>query len=896
VPILHHLTDIHVGPLHYTAAQKFDFAKLYADDRNLALYIDFLESDCSPDLLPDCVLISGDLTSYASERQIAKVKDNILRLVKVLKTKPHPNAKRPLSPYVCIVPGNHDLDWSQDTYEEKIQRYARMSDDLFRDGEVLSAVYSGSNNPVMWDFGEEWNLLIYLFNTTSLGGIEDPALSQIHESLVRQYGMLGAADGGGDPVQALSDLKKASIKDPGFIDPIDLRAMKKDLGPDTASRVKIGLMHHNLASVPSEDIEVFDSIINAGPVMEDLIQSGFDLIFHGHRHFLHAAQLRPLELPSSDNDSATPADQGLFIISGDTLGCKEAAPFLEVRLHDTQDAHSGIPPATLVEVRVGQRRNTNFQIQKRPWVQAVVSRSMHAAFSQILRHAGRKVPEVERESFLRRLEGVEPALQGLVHDLGDWGLHSDGWTTNFHIQLDRYGSIYATDIQERWSLGAATFAGYLRQQYEERLIRLRASGNDRLSFAPEVYEAILRTGWEPSRSMWPNSPLEAIHSESSTDLKIVRILLRRPTSSAHETRVLEALDFDHKLFAIPLFVLEPEALNAERDPLDFAIGLDPAGRPVKCYAFETGKGVKEQSASRSVDLLAYFNEMLANRSLRTVDQVLDRTKVMIQDPQRRSAFARTYDRTRSASPTIVRLIERHIRPDESKLGLDIGCGTGNYTIPFMEKLRGVVGLELLGEMLGVAKSKSSRGLWVQGDALAPSFQDESFDAIWAVSVLHYFNGERQRLLFSELRRLLKSNGVLVVDTEFAEQQPSLWLVAFFPSLKQRFENANFNQDQYRTWLQNVGFSDVCFETYSIPSSEQADGFLRIGQRRPELYLDGQVRAGIPAFVEMRQSELDSGLKRLSDAIQDGTIEDVIRAHEEAASMEGIAGVIVARRL
>ena len=64
---IHHLTDIHVGPLHHTVSHKIPFVPSDAKGyQHLDYYLAHLRAR-SPSDLPDLVIISGDLTSYAAE-------------------------------------------------------------------------------------------------------------------------------------------------------------------------------------------------------------------------------------------------------------------------------------------------------------------------------------------------------------------------------------------------------------------------------------------------------------------------------------------------------------------------------------------------------------------------------------------------------------------------------------------------------------------------------------------------------------------------------------------------------------------------------------------------------------------------------------------------------------
>ena len=94
---------------------------------------------------------------------------------------------------------------------------------------------------------------------------------------------------------------------------------------------------------------------------------------------------------------------------------------------------------------------------------------------------------------------------------------------------------------------------------------------------------------------------------------------------------------------------------------------------------------------------------------------------------------------------------------EPKSTLDVACGTGFLT----RHLRGpVTGLDASARMLAIASRRIPAGTFVQGDALALPFPDDSFDR---VSSGHFYGhlDERQRVAFLREARRVAPELVLV---------------------------------------------------------------------------------------------------------------------------------------
>jgi ubiquinone/menaquinone biosynthesis C-methylase UbiE/3',5'-cyclic AMP phosphodiesterase CpdA len=889
---LHHLSDVHIGPLHYRPSNKLSLA--YDDGglpRNTALYLEYLHS-LVPDTRPHIVVISGDMTSYATEDQMNQAQDFIRDVVKLLR-EGSPSWRPDGTPCVLIVPGNHDLDWSKDDHAARIERFARMATALADAGDVISASYRDTTNADSFhDFGDEANIFLYLFDSTPLGGTNDPRLAGIHEALAENHKTIARSNRqSSEFAKALDALNRAAHRDPGYVEPRALTRMKKVLEQVPARRVKIAVMHHNLSSVPSDDVEEFDAIINSGIVKATLVECGFDLVLHGHRHFRHFSFERKV---GTSPDGAVEPDmhRGLHIIGADSLGVKEHAPFLEIVLRDVRRAHDADPPATTLEIRAVQRQGTSYSLDARPVVEEVIGRPLHLAVNELLRRLGRPLNEADRKPLFSAVEHILPHVQSLVSDLVGWGTESGAWIEKFHYLLGSYSRIYAVDIGTRMSSDNPRFDRYLREQFDERLKRLTRTESRTLTFSPPVYKAIIQTGWRPEPAMWEGRPIAERKGRSGRkDLEIVRIMVRGRAPQGREIDALWTLDFDHRHYAVPLFVVDASRLAKRL--ADSAIGFDADGHPLKCYQFNDKTGAVEEVAPvRGGPIVDSFVHALGSSELQTIAQYLGE-RVMIRDPEELRAFARRYDSTRQASPLILDVLDRHLPRQDGQCGVDIGCGTGNYTIPFQNRFDRLTGLDISDEMLEVARAKSNKITWLRANAFGSHMPDGSADAVWLISTLHYFIDGQQEALFREIRRLLKPGGLLLADIEFTEQHKSLWVVEYFPSLRARYAGSFQSVDEYTAALTRAGFRSVDTEVHDVPADDP-DSAIRVGQHEPRRYLDEQVRDGIPAFVEMTHNELSDGVGALERAIGDGSIEGVMEKYAAEATLEGDVGILIAR--
>jgi ubiquinone/menaquinone biosynthesis C-methylase UbiE len=104
---------------------------------------------------------------------------------------------------------------------------------------------------------------------------------------------------------------------------------------------------------------------------------------------------------------------------------------------------------------------------------------------------------------------------------------------------------------------------------------------------------------------------------------------------------------------------------------------------------------------------------------------------------------------------------RHIRPQAGLSALDVGCGPGRLASTLRQYGMGYVGLDrsygLLREARAVADDR-----YLQGDAQALPFSDDSFDRVLALGVLYHVKDWRRPL--REMRRVARPGGRLVIST------------------------------------------------------------------------------------------------------------------------------------
>ena len=239
-----------------------------------------------------------------------------------------------------------------------------------------------------------------------------------------------------------------------------------------------------------------------------------------------------------------------------------------------------------------------------------------------------------------------------------------------------------------------------------------------------------------------------------------------------------------------------------------------------------------------------------------------------------------YNATRKADPFLAERLFYHLKPQKGLTYLDIGCGTGNYTIALNHKGINFIGIEPSDEMLKIAKSKSNNNDWQKGKVEHIPIRDNFFHGPIATLTTHHWKSLSKG--FEELFRVLKAEATLLIFTSTPKQMSGYWLNHYFPKMLKESMMQMPKLDLVEESLKNAGFEISTMEKYFV-KSDLKDLFLYAGKHNPELYLDEKIRYGISSFSSLaHHAEVATGLERLKTDITSGKIDEIIENHENTA--------------
>ncbi len=212
----------------------------------------------------------------------------------------------------------------------------------------------------------------------------------------------------------------------------------------------------------------------------------------------------------------------------------------------------------------------------------------------------------------------------------------------------------------------------------------------------------------------------------------------------------------------------------------------------------------------------------------------------------------TYTVTRRTEPRIAARVWAAL--GEARTVLNVGAGTGSYEPPG----RDVIAVEPSALMR--AQRPAGAAPCVAGAAESLPFADQSFDAAMAFSTIHHWQDPIAGL--REMRRVARRVVVFTHDTSDAGWLGRFWLTRdYLPEVAELIAGRPSLAELARA----IGART---EPVLIPW-DCADGFFEAYWRRPEAYLDEQVRRGVSVWARVGPQAEQRAVRTLRDDLASG---------------------------
>lgn len=177
--------------------------------------------------------------------------------------------------------------------------------------------------------------------------------------------------------------------------------------------------------------------------------------------------------------------------------------------------------------------------------------------------------------------------------------------------------------------------------------------------------------------------------------------------------------------------------------------------------------------------------------------------------------------------------------------LDVGCGSGNNLIPFLDQGLECHGVEISKEILDVAKTYlNSRGYNTElriGDNKNIPYDDEYFDVVTSVNVLHYEQSAKDIMeALKEYARVLRPGGILYLSTtgpnhavyQAAKVLDNHCYQFLYDDFRKGETFFYFDNEKYLQYFLEKIFSKTVIgrNTMSMPGKFQQDYLIAVAQR------------------------------------------------------------------
>lgn len=167
---------------------------------------------------------------------------------------------------------------------------------------------------------------------------------------------------------------------------------------------------------------------------------------------------------------------------------------------------------------------------------------------------------------------------------------------------------------------------------------------------------------------------------------------------------------------------------------------------------------------------------------------------------------------------------------EGSVVLDLGCGTGIYTLGIGLRTSAILcGLDPAAGMLGQARAKSREVSWFNAVGEWIPVRSGVFDGIFSSQVWHHIE-DRQKTA-DECHRVLKPGGTLVIRTISHEQLRKKVVFRYFPEILAHQLDVYPSRRDFDRYFGNAGFASTEHLSYALERYQPASELIEIAEKR-----------------------------------------------------------------
>ncbi len=219
--------------------------------------------------------------------------------------------------------------------------------------------------------------------------------------------------------------------------------------------------------------------------------------------------------------------------------------------------------------------------------------------------------------------------------------------------------------------------------------------------------------------------------------------------------------------------------------------------------------------------------------------------------------AKRYDSARALPPETkalwIEALKAQIPASEIKTILDLGCGTGRFTLALSEAFGSqVIGVEPSTAMLEVATSQSeSNVVWKQGQAESIPLESEAVDLVFMSQIFHHLQSPRRAI--EEINRVLTPAGYLAIRNGMREHNGELQWLKYFPEAAEIEERRTPSSEELKELVCSSFFKLISHRIiHQLFASSYQEYFEKISRR------------ALSALVVISDEAFQTGLQQFRD--------------------------------
>jgi ubiquinone/menaquinone biosynthesis C-methylase UbiE len=195
-------------------------------------------------------------------------------------------------------------------------------------------------------------------------------------------------------------------------------------------------------------------------------------------------------------------------------------------------------------------------------------------------------------------------------------------------------------------------------------------------------------------------------------------------------------------------------------------------------------------------------------------------------------IAKEYDKGRSSENVELWAAEtrRLAGLGEYSIILDLGCGTGLYTVGLLEETGATTcGFDPVPEMVGQARNKLHGVHWFNAMGEQMPLRPDVLDCVFSSQVWHHI--EDKQGTADECGRVLRAGGHVVIRTISHEQLHEKVVFEYFPEIKANQLRVYPSNEDFRHYFGGARFRETVFHAYSLERYQPVEEFVKIAEKR-----------------------------------------------------------------